>query len=256
MADLTRSELDRLGDRLKAAGEAASDRAAYNMFRASFGPSLSAVIEASANVVRQRLHQAARFKTLESTAAKLRRGSSRLSQIQDIAGLRFVVKGTAEQGEAVASLIAAFPNCRVTDYRKAPQNGYRAVHIITPQELGRRVEIQLRTDVENVWANTSELAAAVAGMDVKYGGGPAPIRASLDRLSQLVAAIDGGRAAAQAALQQMHAAATAMTGGGDPTSLQRDASMAVDDWEASSAAMQSEAAELLRMLRGMIGSAT
>lgn len=251
MPDLSRSELDRLGDRLRAAVEPDdADRLAYEEYRESFGPALSAVINRATAVLSEVLDHAARFKTLESTVAKLRRGSARLSQIQDIAGLRIVIPTTPEQDEAIAALSAAFPNARITDYRDEPQHGYRAVHIITQRTLGHGVEIQVRTRFQNMWASVSERAAFDAGMDVKYGGGPAPVRESLDSLSRLLASMDE----ATTTFQQMGTPPTRNRGRADRASFIREMRKALVEFRANTEAMEREVDELMRILEAMNGS--
>ncbi|MDZ7727971.1 MAG: RelA/SpoT domain-containing protein [Dehalococcoidia bacterium] len=97
-----------------------------------------------------------RLKTLESTVAKLRRGTFRLSQVHDVAGVRVVLGDLSAQEEAVQSLASRYPGSRLLDYREQSQNGYRAVHLV---EAGAPVEIQLRTARQDMWANLCEEAA-------------------------------------------------------------------------------------------------
>ncbi len=52
------------------------------------------------------------------------------------------------------------------------------------------MEIQLRTELQDLWAQCSELLADLHGIEVKYGGGPPEISALLTRLSEFVAEIE------------------------------------------------------------------
>ena len=52
---------------------------------------------------------------------------------------------------------------------------------------GLPVEIQVRTQLQHVWAELSEKLADRYGMDVKYGGGPEAIYAHLAPASDLIA---------------------------------------------------------------------
>jgi ppGpp synthetase/RelA/SpoT-type nucleotidyltranferase len=102
-----------------------------------------------------------------------------------------------EQDEAVRAIVSEFPRCRVTDYRSKPQNGYRAVHVIVNSNVGRLVEIQIRTAVQNAWANGCESLAVAVDPAVKYGGGPPDVQRFLTdvlavgiELDEFVAALD------------------------------------------------------------------
>jgi hypothetical protein len=55
------------------------------------------------------------------------------------------------------------------------------------------IEIQVRTTAQHGWAEYSEALDRLSGGDVKYGGGPADVRESLDRLSLIVASIEQGQ---------------------------------------------------------------
>jgi ppGpp synthetase/RelA/SpoT-type nucleotidyltranferase len=61
----------------------------------------------------------------------------------------------------------------VDDYVETPRStGYRAIHVVTFVENLRRVEIQLRTPGQNVWADTVEKWSDRLGYDLKNGDGP------------------------------------------------------------------------------------
>ena len=51
----------------------------------------------------------------------------------------------------------------------------------------RPIEIQVRTVLQQLWAEFSEKAADAFGLEVKYGGGHEAIRITLDQASGLVA---------------------------------------------------------------------
>jgi ppGpp synthetase/RelA/SpoT-type nucleotidyltranferase len=104
-------------------------------------------------------------------ARKLRRESIRLTQIQDVAGCRIIVTDVTEQERVVMSLSAAFPTATVVDRRAKPSHGYRAVHIIV-SVAAKLVEIQVRTFMQHVWAETSEKLSDTIDPGLKYGEGP------------------------------------------------------------------------------------
>ncbi len=135
----------------------------------------------------------ARLKTLDTTAAKLKRETIRLSQMQDIAGCRIVVSDLDEQDEAVGKLMEIFPGASRQDLREAPHHGYRAVHVIASIS-GRRVEVQVRTEIQDRWAQLSEKLADKYGVDVKYGGGLDVVQEALRAMSDLGTSIDTRKA--------------------------------------------------------------
>ena len=77
-----------------------------------------------------------RLKTVNTIIEKLRREKMRLAEMQDIAGLRIV--------------------------GRHPRHGYRAVHVI-PEVDGFLVEIQVRTRLQDSWAQGMERLADQAG---------------------------------------------------------------------------------------------
>lgn len=117
---------------------------------------------------------AGRLKTVTTIVEKLRRERGmKLGRMQDIAGVRLVVPGGRRaQDLTVAALEGLFAGrCRVIDRRKLPSHGYRAVHVI-PEFDGKRVEIQVRTDRQNRWAQIVERLGDKWGRDIRYGGDP------------------------------------------------------------------------------------
>lgn len=181
--------LIRLGHRLRDE-PSDEDKAAFDAYRAEFQPALQEVADLCQSLVPEARFRSARLKTLESTIAKLQRQQIRLNRIQDIAGVRVVVPDPVRQDGVVAVLQAAFPHARVDDYRNAPQNGYRAVHVVVEATDGRAVEIQVRTTAQNVWANLSELLAHAVDPGIKYGLGPSDALDLLASLSSLMLELD------------------------------------------------------------------
>ncbi len=180
---LSKTQIDKLGERLKSAQPSDSDLQELDEYRRSFGEPYETVVSA----IRDRLELEATgrpAKTIPSVREKLRRESIRLTQIQDIAGCRLVVPGIAEQNNVVARLCDLFPNARVIDRRAAPSHGYRAVHVI-PTIEGKHVEIQVRTTMQHRWAEVSEKCFDV-DPDIKYGGGKRNTRDLLLKMSDSV----------------------------------------------------------------------
>ena len=122
-------------------------------------------------------------KSTPSIVAKLiRQPTLKLSQIQDIAGLRVIAKDVLEQELFLNQVKARFVNHKLYDRRLKPSHGYRAVHLVVV-ESGKSVEIQIRTVLQHGWAQLSESIADVVGHDFKHGGGVAEFRDYLNHLS-------------------------------------------------------------------------
>ncbi|MGC2405830.1 MAG: hypothetical protein WA431_05425 [Candidatus Cybelea sp.] len=86
------------------------------------------------------------------------------------------------QNRVVELLTRAYPSARVVDRRANPAHGYRAVHVIV-QESGHYIEVQVRTHLQNGWAQLSEKYSDLYDQRIKYGGGPRPFLEILIRLS-------------------------------------------------------------------------
>lgn len=128
-----------------------------------------------------------RVKTTGTLIEKLQRESTRLSQVQDLAGARIVVANRAEQNAAVNQMRKVFDGlgggCKVIDRRENPSYGYRAIHLIVRLE-GIPIEIQIRTDLQDMWAQITEKLADRWGRGIRYGEDPENPDAEL-RASQL-----------------------------------------------------------------------
>ena len=123
-------------------------------------------------------------KTLYATRAKMARGRTALSQMQDIVGCRIVVDTSKHLEDAYGELLAVFPNAEIKDLMTR-EMGYRAVHVLLKRPPFN-YEIQLRTELQNTWAQLSEKLADRLP-EVKYEGGPPHIRNFLDSLSKQIA---------------------------------------------------------------------
>jgi putative GTP pyrophosphokinase len=185
MAQPSKTQIDRLGDRLKKGAVEKSDLILLDRYRRSFGVAYERVVQTIHDQLR--LEPSGRpAKSTNSLIEKLKRESIRLTQVQDIAGCRVVVPDITKQDQAVDSLVSSFPKVNVVDRREKPSYGYRAVHVIV-EISGNTVEIQVRTRFQHIWAEISEKYADLYGSDIKYGGGKPHIRWILEHLSNAVA---------------------------------------------------------------------
>lgn len=175
------SAIDQLGERLRAE-ITESDIRLLDQYRRTFREDYDRVVAA----LRTRTGIEVSGRPAKSTASivdKLNRGSMRLSQMQDIAGCRTVAADIAVQDQIVAEFAQLFPTS-IFDRRERPSHGYRAVHVIARPNL-LPIEIQVRTQIQHLWAEISEKFADKYGAEVKYGGGPEFVRRSLDAMSYL-----------------------------------------------------------------------
>ena len=134
---------------------------------------------------------AGRSKRAASIVRKLRRIQNRtmqLWQMRDIAGLRVVLRGTDDQDAVGAHIREAFNVRSVADYRDKDRE-YRALHLELQCDE-KRLEIQVRTLPQQLWADESESF----GETVKEGGGPDSVREYLREFSAGCALADGGAA--------------------------------------------------------------
>jgi ppGpp synthetase/RelA/SpoT-type nucleotidyltranferase len=184
---VSKTQIDKIGDRLKGGSHTESDLRLLDDYRRSFGDAYLAVVQ---TIVECGEFPTGRLaKSTVSIVEKLRRESIRLSQMQDIAGCRVIVLNVMEQEQFVASLRTAFPGASVIDRRDNPSYGYRAVHIIA-EISGKPVEIQIRSSLQHLWAELSEKSSDVLDPSIKYGGGPAEWRSFLRESSESVAAYE------------------------------------------------------------------
>ena len=186
-ASVSKSEIDRLGDRLRE-NVSTDDLRALDAYRLSFTKAYHSVVSALAGLPGVEI-SGRPAKSTTAIVEKLRRETIRLSQMQDIAGCRIVVPSIVQQDASASDLQRHFPNAEIVNRRHRPSNGYRAVHVIISLE-GRVVEVQFRTQLQHLWAELSEKLADLFGIAVKYGGGDGAVRGTLDLLSEAIELIE------------------------------------------------------------------
>lgn len=167
---MTKSQINKLGQKLRSLAELETETLAQlQEFRASFDEPM---FSAQTQIKDLGFESTSRLKTINTIIEKLRREKTRLAEMQDIAGLRIVSKADlAEQDRTVGKIVETLPVTKVIDRRKQPTHGYRAVHVIATLE-GRHVEIQVRTHLQDLWAQAIERLADEAGREIRYGGPP------------------------------------------------------------------------------------
>ena len=186
---MSKTQLDRLGDRIRKSVINDDDLRLLDEYRRSFADAYEHMV--GAIVKNLSLDPTGRpSKSTTSISDKLRRESIRLSQIQDIAGCRLVVRDIAEQNSVVDSLQDLFGiSVSIVDRREKPSHGYRAVHMIV-QFQGKSTEIQIRTALQHLWAELSEKLSDVIDPSVKYGGGNEAVTDILAKTSGWVVGVE------------------------------------------------------------------
>jgi len=168
-SNLTKNQIDRLGDRLRSGDISDDDLRLLDGYRRSFSDAYEEVV----GRIRDELGLEPTGRPAKSTTSiidKLQRESIRLSQMQDIAGCRLTVDDISAQDEVVTQLKNLFRKLTIVDRRQHPSHGYRAVHVIV-DDAGKFVEIQIRTSLQHLWAELSEKLSDVVDGAIKYGGG-------------------------------------------------------------------------------------
>lgn len=178
--NLSNARIDRLGTKLKRGDLDAACLTELEKFRGQFMPAYRHV-ESILGITLKYQVTGRPSKSTVAIIEKLRRGTVRLSQMQDIAGCRIVTPSIVSQDRCVRDANLMLGGVVVDDKRERPIHGYRAVHVIY-QGHGRPVEIQIRTKLQHAWAEISEKISDVYGHSIKYGSG-APW--ALDFLSRL-----------------------------------------------------------------------
>lgn len=192
MTELTKSQIDRLGDRLREVTEGRypeADIRLLEQYRLSFAGAFEKTVEVIRACGESPTGRAA--KTTFSIVWKLRREKIRLSQMQDIAGCRIIVPDIIRQNQVVGLLSKTFAQATIIDRREKPSHGYRAVHLVI-EDFGNPVEIQVRTSMQHLWAELSEKCSDLINPTLKYGVGDEQWLMTLADFSSLVKTFEGG----------------------------------------------------------------
>jgi putative GTP pyrophosphokinase len=129
-----------------------------------------------------------RLKRLPTVVDKLlREPKMKLSQMADIGGCRALLPDQAAVYAVVKRLRKNWDVVRVRDYAAEPKkSGYRAVHVIVRRK-GRLIEVQLRTPLQDEWANQVEEDSRRVGRDFKGGRGQSEVHEYYVVVSEVLA---------------------------------------------------------------------
>jgi hypothetical protein len=183
--DYSKTKIDRAGELLKDKSGSDEDMANALEILSSWRAYHAIPLDTFATVLRQRSQKitaqavvAQRLKRTPSILLKLsNHRTMRLSAMQDIGGLRAILDTT----ENVYKLLEVYKRSRskhylfsLDDYIETPKNdGYRSVHLVykvtkTPNLF---LEIQLRSQLQHIWATGVEVFGTLKNSSFKSGQG-------------------------------------------------------------------------------------
>ena len=141
---------------------------------------------------------AKRIKRIESIRIKLKRFKTmRLSTLQDIAGIRLILKDKSALDRAFAEIRGSQKRHtlkRLDDYSGSPkEDGYRGVHLVYQTDSSKMIEIQLRTQLEHIWATAVEIYGALQFTSFKTGEGKEEWKEFFRYLSSYFAILEKSR---------------------------------------------------------------
>ena len=173
--DLSNSAINKIGDIVRQGentDEYEKSVAVLNTWRESHGKILDEFYDKCVNLAeridKNNIIVAQRLKRLPTIIGKLNRFKNmRLSSMQDIAGVRIIVNDT-EQLSEIEKRIKKWNNLiKISDYIENPKaSGYRGKHFIFKKD-GMFVEIQLRTNLQHLWATSVETTDIFRGTSLK-----------------------------------------------------------------------------------------
>lgn len=176
---VSKRKIDKIGDKLKLGKTLeASELRHLLKWRNSF----TATLDYYYNKLKAKISEddvvivARRLKRVESIQIKLERFTTmRLSALQDIAGLRVVLNDENALDRAYTQIRGAGgrnPLKRLDDYHNtAKGDGYRGMHLVYQTESSNLIEIQLRTELEHIWATAVETYGQLQSTSFKTGEG-------------------------------------------------------------------------------------
>ncbi|HMI80921.1 MAG TPA: RelA/SpoT domain-containing protein [Solirubrobacterales bacterium] len=128
---------------------------------------------------------AQRLKKFPTIIGKLtREPKTKLSRMGDIGGVRAVPPDQDAAYRVAEHLRRDWTIVKFHDYVSEPKaDGYRALHLIARVQ-DRLIEVQLRTPLQDNWANLAEILSRLGAPDLKFGGGPPQLREYLAVLSE------------------------------------------------------------------------
>jgi hypothetical protein len=144
-------------------------------------------VESGPHGVTQRLK---RFATIAGKLARF--PAMALTQMEDVGGVRVVLSDQRAVDQVVGRLEANWDITRHRDYARHPKgDGYRAIHLIV-RRSDCKIELQLRTSVQDLWAQSVEDDTRAVRLDLKFGGGPHELLDYYRTVSEVLARREAG----------------------------------------------------------------
>lgn len=115
--------------------------------------------------------------------------------MQDVGGLRAILPNQPAVDEIAQRLRRNWRSRLLVEYdyvREPKESGYRAIHLVVKQDQ-RRIELQLRTPWQDMWAQSAEEDTARLGLGLKFGIGPDDLREYYRLMADVVAAREEGK---------------------------------------------------------------
>jgi putative GTP pyrophosphokinase len=147
---------------------------------------------------------AQRLKRLPTIAQKLvREPTMKLARMGDIGGVRAVVPDQSAAYHVARRLRKNWTITRFSDYVAHPKpDGYRALHLIN-RHRGRLIEVQIRTGLQDNWANLVEIYSAISESGLKFGEGQLWLRQAFAQISSFDAEFENGDDSAQVKSEEL-----------------------------------------------------
>ena len=127
-----------------------------------------------------------------------------LTQMGDIGGVRVRLPSIHHVYSASRRLRKTWTIVRTLDYIAEPKaSGCRAIHHVVRRD-GRLIEVQLRTERQDTWANQVEEDGRFRRTEFKFGFGPAEVHAYYVVVAEAFAVMDRGGILDQALIERLN----------------------------------------------------
>ena len=180
-------EINNVGKTIRNKSFGEKEQSQLNLYRSLHIPIMKALSDVVRNKKIKPKITARRLKRFSSIEKKLNRFKTmRLSQMQDIAGVRAVFDNIQEVYDFSNDMEKTYKNNRnfkfsgCKDYISQPKNdGYRSIHQIFTYKKGQyeqdckglSVELQIRTLLQHYWATAIEILSFKTAFNLKLGEG-------------------------------------------------------------------------------------
>jgi putative GTP pyrophosphokinase len=153
-----------------------------------------------------RLDVTQRLKRRPTILDKLtREPTMEVTQMQDIGGVRARLPSLAHVHAVSRRLRKTWTIHRTRDYIANPKpSGYRALHHIVVRD-GVKVEVQLRTVLQDAWANQVENDSRHTGQGFKFGRGSLSVHDYYVAMSEAFSLVDRGKPLPQPLVAELQA---------------------------------------------------